>query len=248
MLAAGSFGSYQATNILIDGVSIPSAARAVTGIVTATGQNGDGVNATGTLAVVDAGIPSPTVITVTLSKGSIGRGYYTTFVDSTWYQLRVKTSVAVHLIIDITGFFAPIGTPDPNAGAGGLLYYPITPLKLVRTAERLLFLRFTTSKAFNSFVLQATYTGVSKLQANTLVNKKVAGVTGTNVPLDAKAVNGAFDLSPQTSAGSLTVWRGPSTTTQPAASASAAWEASRNTVFGSISGTRSGSSFSYFAN
>lgn len=136
MLAAGSSGSYRATNLTISSVTLPAAARVVTGIITATGSTGGGVNATGTLSVVAAGVSSPPIITITLSTGSIGRGYFTSFVDSTTRQIRVQTSVAVHLIIDVTGFFAPIGSPDPNAGAGGLLFYPLTPRKLVSVEEK----------------------------------------------------------------------------------------------------------------
>lgn len=101
--------------ILTPGASIPAGVTAVAFNIVATGQTASGY--------VDVAPRDSTAVSSTVNWSSpqqtIANGHLTRVSADRAFQLTLHSSGSAHVVLDVTGFFAPAGTPDTT------LYTPL---------------------------------------------------------------------------------------------------------------------------
>ncbi len=163
------------------GVNIPSSAQAVAGNATVVSQSTGGSYAT----IYPGGQPRPTVSNLNFTPNqtiansfAVGLGENGTF--------SVYTSGFTHLIIDITGYYAP-------PGMGGLYYHPLPrPFRLLDTRPG----------------FSACYTpGVALAGGQSRSQQATGFCSGLNIPMNAEVIAGnATVVNQSNSAGFITLY------------------------------------------
>src|SRR5262249_40376672 len=118
---AGGQELERQARITCDGITIPAGAQAIVGNATVVGPAGSGY-----VTIWASGQPRPPASNQNYETGQIVPNGFTTGLDADG-KFRVFSSATTHLIVDITGYFAP-------PGAGGLYFHPLPrPIRLFDT-------------------------------------------------------------------------------------------------------------------
>ncbi len=121
-LAAGEVFVVPGRNLTFGGATVPARAAALVGNVTVVPADG---GAGGFLTVFSQD-PRPNTSTLNFAAGEVIPNAFTTTLGTDG-ALRVFASSAAHVVVDVTGFYAPPGT-------GGLFFHPLPqPVRLLDT-------------------------------------------------------------------------------------------------------------------
>ncbi|MEI6046402.1 MAG: hypothetical protein WCS37_18785, partial [Chloroflexota bacterium] len=196
--ADNSTKTYTLTNVTYGGYTIPAGAQALAANIAAVGTSGIGfltaypgpADPTGANRPVASNINYPALSTVS-NASSLTLG-----ADGT---LNVYSRMATDMLIDVSGYYAPAGTADPNAFSSGLVYYPLPkPIRLVDT-------RVGAAALYNGSNGNVKFTDNST-KTYTMTNVTYGGYT---IPAGAKALATNIAVIGSSGTGFLTAYPGP---------------------------------------
>jgi hypothetical protein len=165
-----------------DGVTIPANAAAIVGNATVTATQEAGF-----ATLYPDGVARPPVATLTYGLGETAANAFTVGLDGAG-EFRAYSSAGTHLILDVTGYFAPPST-------GGLYYHPLpNPIRLLDTRAPIQ--GFPACAALNQPLL--TDGEITRLARTTC--------QGLTIPNDALAIVGNGTVTATTNAGFLTLY------------------------------------------
>lgn len=168
-LTAGA-SRTQLARLTCDGVTIPASALAIAGNATVVNN----LSGPGFITLYPTGAQQPTVSNLNYLANQIVPNAFTVGLGSNG-EFDIFATSTTHLIIDVTGYYAPPGTAG-SAGSGGLYYHPLPiPIRLLDT-------RFGES---------ACAAPGAPLQGGAIVSQQARlTCNGVTIPANAKAVVG----------------------------------------------------------
>jgi hypothetical protein len=178
--AANVAKAFHVAGFLINGVTIPSSATAITANLTVTGQSKAGY-----VSLTPTNNNSPTTSTINFPVGDNRANGLTIPLDPITGDVSAvykATSGTVNLILDVTGYYS-------SSGGAGLLFHPLNPGRRIDTRLVVGTLGFGN--------------GLSGAQGTTSRNAVIAGHDG--VPAAAAAITGNLTVTAQTGAGFVSV-------------------------------------------
>jgi hypothetical protein len=197
-LSANTTKTYTLSGITYGGYSVPVEAQAVVANATAVLPSANG------FLTIYAGPADPTGANRPLISGLNYKAQSVTS-NSSYLNLDAVGAVNVYalvetdVVIDVSGYWAPSSTPDPNKFTNGLVYYPLPkPIRILDT-------RAGATALYNSS------NGYSKFSANTTKDYTLSGITygGYIIPDTAKAVVANTTAITPSDNGFLTIYLGP---------------------------------------
>jgi hypothetical protein len=211
-LTAGATKNYTLAGISYNGgitgstaITIPAAARAVVANTTAVAPVGNGFLTLYPGPADASGTNRPTVSSMNYRNADVTTsGSYPTL-DANGlvniYSLR-----ATDLVLDVSGYFAPIGTTDPNSSSiTGMYYNPLAkPIRVLdtRAGQAALYNnpKFTAGQTQNYILSGISYNG------------GITGSTSITIPATARAVVANTTAVSPAGNGFLTIYPGPADT------------------------------------
>ncbi len=210
----GSLGQFQsdqtrtfrARRIDYNGISIPREAQAVLGTATAANPPGSGF---GYLSVYPgpSTAPRPKATSTLLYKGGQYISNSATMSIGSDDTINLYTFIATDVVVDINGYFAPPGSPDPNnldaqnqpRTDTGLLYYPLSkPTRLLDTRPTK---NLATDGKYNNTGAIQPFSGQAYVMTGFSYN-------GISIPSSALAIVFNNTVADPGGAGYLTVYSG----------------------------------------
>lgn len=167
----------KSARVFCDGVTIPAAARAITGNFAAVNQ----LNNSGFGVIYPAGISLPQTSDVNYVPYGVSSNSFVSGLNSSG-QFNIYAFTTVHAVVDITGYFS---TEAMDVNGAGLLYQPLqTPMRLLDTRSG----------------FQGCSTPGQPIQAQTSRTENARlTCNGLSVPGTAKAISGNFAVVNQLS-------------------------------------------------
>jgi hypothetical protein len=199
---AGQTVTYTLGNITYGGYSIPAEAQVVVATIAAIGPVGQGFL---TIYPGTAGATLPTISSLSYRDVSdTGVTSNTSYLNlGTGGVVNVYSKSATDLVMDISGYYAPAGTKDPNNVSAGLLYFPLPqPIRLLDTRAGATALY--TGSSFNA--------GDTKNYTLNNIGYNGGGITVTTpitIPAAAKALVANTTVVGAVGQGYLTIYPGP---------------------------------------
>ncbi len=191
-IKAGTVQSYNVSNLNFQGVTIPATAKALVGNTQVALPPGAGY-----LTLYPGNLTQPPSVATILYNPNQYLANALTLTLGPNGAINVYSSLTTEMLLDVTGYYAPPGTADPNNFSTGLSYYPLSsPIRLIDTRSP----------------SQAYYNGIGAIAAGGTISRQVANLTylGVNIPTTARALVGNIQVAAPTNAGFLTAYPGSS--------------------------------------
>jgi hypothetical protein len=194
----GQTVTYTLAGISYGGYNIPAAAQVVVASLSAVNPTGQGYLTLYPGPADLSGANRPLISSLNYRNAAVtsNTSYLTVGTDGT---VNVYSVQATDLVLDISGYYAPAGTADPNSFSTGLLYYPLPkPIRVLDTRAG----------------QAALYSGGGTFTAGQTKNYALAGISygSYSIPAAAKAlVANTTAVSPAAN-GFLTIYPGPADT------------------------------------
>jgi hypothetical protein len=195
---AGQTVNYNLAGITFGGYSIPAEAQVVVANLSAVNPTGQGYLTLYPGPADLSGANRPLVSSLNYRNAAVtsNTSYLAVGTNGTVNAYSVQ---ATDLVLDISGYYAPAGTADPNSFSTGLLYYPLPkPIRVLDTRAG----------------QAALYGGGGTFMAGQTKNYTLASITygGYSIPAAAKAlVANTTAVSPAAN-GFLTIYPGSADT------------------------------------
>jgi len=180
-ISGGQSRNYAVSGFIYNGYSIPASARAVETTVTVTNPIGPGFLTTYPGPSDPAGASRPSSASITYVPTQLISNGVTITLDAN-NTLNIFSLATTDVVVDINGYYAPLGTPDPNNGNSttkGQVYYPLKqPTRIIDT-------RNDAGVAGTAY-----YTGGGPISGGTALNRTMTRLTfaGNTIPSEATAL------------------------------------------------------------
>jgi hypothetical protein len=195
---AGGTSNYKLADVTYGGYTIPAAAQVVVANTTAVAPVGKGFLTIYPGPTDASGANRPVVASLNYNVGyNIANALQLTL--GTDGSANVYSLAETDVVMDVSGYYAPAGTADPNNFSNGLVYFPLPkPIRVLDT-------RAGTQALYNGG------NGNTKFKAGGTSNYKLTDVTygGYTIPAAARVLVANTTAVAPVGKGFVTIYPGP---------------------------------------